>query len=473
MLHNPLVLLHDEAALLASAWKKSLPLLTGPPHSPADDYSETARRQFPATAAGAGALLSPALRGPRKLRAQPGNQLAPGKHAGQRCSPRRSCSLTDKTLASEAEDSGSIPDGSTSKIKDPGYPGKLPRQISSLMCFDVRRCGSVRTRKSQLPPVSRGRRTAADSAGGRWRMSIREIEQRDGPYRYKTFMVQGWKENGKWRRRRFKSRADAEAFIASKSLENVTDSVGLRPVVTTLAADMVRQAENAVTILAAIGLPSMPSLVEAATHYAIHLRTTQAVEAVPLRDARKACQSDKEARGVLRARSAKQRESSLRLFEDWLLTLPRYRGQAVDPDWTPPVSEITSADIAAYIDSLRGKGGLIAAPKTRRNVLGDLQNFFNWCLGVKEIKSITTRRRWHSLNHTAGITAKKPASRTPDVLSVAQSRDLMRHVETCRDGYLVTFFALALFAGIRPGPDGELRKLAENPHRDKPCREAG
>jgi len=111
-------------------------------------------------------------------------------------------------------------------------------------------------------------------------MSIREIEQRDGPYRYKTFMVQGWKENGKWRRRRFKSRADAEAFIASKSLENVTDSVGRRPVVTTLAADMVRQAENA-AILAVISPPSMPSLVEAATHYAIHLRTTQAAKSPP------------------------------------------------------------------------------------------------------------------------------------------------------------------------------------------------
>jgi hypothetical protein len=45
----------------------------------------------------------------------------------------------------------------------------------------------------------------------------------------------------------------------------------------------------------------------------------------------------------------------------------------------------------------------------------------------------------------------------------------MRHAETYRDGYLVTLFTLALFAGIRPGPDGELRKLDENPRRDKPC----
>lgn len=304
-------------------------------------------------------------------------------------------------------------------------------------------------------------------------MSIREVEEREGGYRYTTYMVQGWKEQGKWRRKRFKSRADAEAFIAAKSLENVTDNAGLSPVVTTLPAATVREAENAVAILAALGLSPMPSLVEAATHYAAHLKTTVAVEAVPFREARKACQIDKEARGVLRARSAKQLESSLRLFENWLLMLPRYQAQSLDSEWTPPVSEVTRADVAAYLDSLRGKGGLAATPKTRRNVHTDLQNFFNWCLGVEKMKALVTPRRWHFLNPTAGVTARKPADRTPDVLSVAQARDLMRYVETYREGYLVTFFALALFAGIRPGPEGELRKLADDPHRDKPCREAG
>ncbi|HEX2747406.1 MAG TPA: hypothetical protein VHM91_05340, partial [Verrucomicrobiales bacterium] len=92
----------------------------------------------------------------------------------------------------------------------------------------------MRASKSKLQTVSRGRRSTADKTGGRWRMSIREIEERDGGYRYTTFLVQGWKEQGKWRRKRFKSRADAEAFIAAKSLENVTDNAGLCPVVTTL-----------------------------------------------------------------------------------------------------------------------------------------------------------------------------------------------------------------------------------------------
>jgi hypothetical protein len=49
----------------------------------------------------------------------------------------------------------------------------------------------------------------------------------------------------------------------------------------------------------------------------------------------------------------------------------------------------------------------------------------------------------------------------------------MKEVEEFKDGKLVPYFALALFAGLRPGPDGELRKLHAHAHRDTPCREAG
>jgi len=145
----------------------------------------------------------------------------------------------------------------------------------------------MRTRKSKLQSVTRGRRTAADKAGGRWRMSIREVEQRDGPYRYTTFLVQGWKEDGKWKRRLFRVRAEAEAFIAAKQLENVTDAQAIRPVVTTLPLEQVREAESAVAILAGVGVPA--TLSDAARHYAAHLRATEAVEAIPFRDARNYC----------------------------------------------------------------------------------------------------------------------------------------------------------------------------------------
>ena len=45
-------------------------------------------------------------------------------------------------------------------------------------------------------------------------------------------------------------------------------------------------------------------------------------------------------------------------------------------------------------------------------------------------------------------------------LSVAQARDLLEHFETFEGGRWVPYFALCLFAGIRPGvPDGEISKL--------------
>jgi hypothetical protein len=43
----------------------------------------------------------------------------------------------------------------------------------------------------------------------------------------------------------------------------------------------------------------------------------------------------------------------------------------------------------------------------------------------------------------------------------------MRDVESFHDGKLGRYFALALFAGIRPGTEGELYKLAKHPDRDR------
>jgi hypothetical protein len=82
-------------------------------------------------------------------------------------------------------------------------------------------------------------------------------------------------------------------------------------------------------------------------------------------------------------------------------------------------------------------------------------------------------RRWHSTNPAAEVPKQIEPTGAPAVLSVSECGTLMRHIESFKEGRLVPYFALALFAGIRPGPDGELRKLAVHPHRDTPCREAG
>ena len=58
------------------------------------------------------------------------------------------------------------------------------------------------------------------------------------------------------------------------------------------------------------------------------------------------------------------------------------------------------------------------------------------------------------------IRRKRGVLATTLTLTVAQARALMEHVETCDGGRLVPYFALCLFAGIRPGvPHGEITKL--------------
>ena len=53
-------------------------------------------------------------------------------------------------------------------------------------------------------------------------ITIAEKVTRDGPYSWTPYVVQGWKEHGKWQRRQFKKRRDAEVFAADKriALEN-------------------------------------------------------------------------------------------------------------------------------------------------------------------------------------------------------------------------------------------------------------
>jgi integrase len=197
------------------------------------------------------------------------------------------------------------------------------------------------------------------------------------------------------------------------------------------------------------------------------------VERVSLRDARQSCLRDKEERGVLRHATTMHLDISLRAFERWLCSQARYAEQSIDEKWTPDVSEVTTDDILAYLSSLRSKKGIVAAPKTKNNARADLRSFFNWCMGMEDDRPLPgVSRRWHSVNPAAAVPKQVEPESVPAVLSVEEAEKLMKHVEAFKGGRLVPYFALALFAGLRPGPDGELRKLHTHPNRDEPCREA-
>lgn len=318
-----------------------------------------------------------------------------------------------------------------------------------------------------------------DKAAGRWRLSIRELEESQDGYTWKTWLVQGYKDaRGRWARRKFKDRREAEAFMATKRLENMTLQKGLQPAMTSLPLVRLREAEAAVERLEALrsmlppGEPA-PSLLDAVAHYAEHVRKMKSVQAVSVRDARLQCLRDKSARGM-RPRSVAQAESTLKAFEAWLRLLPRYTDRSFIEGWTPPVMEVTAEDVAGFLGSLRGRDGLAASPKTRNNARADLRSFFAWCMGMENDSPMPgVSRRWHTENPAAAVAKEQTASVVPEVLSVAEAARVMREAERARGGELVPFFALALFAGIRPGPGGELVKLAAHEGLQVPCREAG
>ncbi|OAM89254.1 site-specific integrase [Termitidicoccus mucosus] len=111
------------------------------------------------------------------------------------------------------------------------------------------------------------------------------------------------------------------------------------------------------------------------------------------------------------------------------------------PDCT--LGELTTEKLLKYLrrDS--------ATAKTQNNRRATLSTFFKYALAQgwlleNPAKAIVRQRTGHNRGSAPALNA-------------AQAAELMAHVETVHDGALVPYFALCLFAGIRP--EGEVTKL--------------
>ncbi|MGH8019728.1 MAG: tyrosine-type recombinase/integrase [Opitutaceae bacterium] len=110
------------------------------------------------------------------------------------------------------------------------------------------------------------------------------------------------------------------------------------------------------------------------------------------------------------------------------------------------LSTLTQQQVLDYI----ARGG--ASMKTRQNRRGVLASFFRW----------SRLKTWMSLDPFADVRARRVRRRkgTATILSPDQAEALMRHAESHLEGRMVSYFALCLFAGIRPDwRDGEVKKL--------------
>lgn len=213
-------------------------------------------------------------------------------------------------------------------------------------------------------------------------------------------------------------------WARAKELE-VQGQVSLAPVMTRLHTDQVSDAEAAVQML---GHPET-NLIQAVEFFNRHYRPINTE--IILRDT-----IDEffwEHLDHVRERSAVQLRSSLRLF-----------ARHIGPE--TKVHEISTKTCEDYLRRKNWK------PKTFNNMRADLHVFFNYCTNKQ--------RRYIHENPVHDIPKKKIHRSLPDTLNTRQAAELMNYVERYRDGAMVRYFALALFAGIRPA--GELYKLHES-----------
>ena len=88
-----------------------------------------------------------------------------------------------------------------------------------------------------------------------------------------------------------------------------------------------------------------------------------------------------------------------------------------------------------------------------------MHTFLGWCADKQ--------RRWCAENPSSVIQKFKLGRGIPQVLTLAQTRELLNYAATYENGAMAKYFALALFAGLRTGPDGELLKLAHHAEQAK------
>jgi site-specific recombinase XerD len=243
-------------------------------------------------------------------------------------------------------------------------------------------------------------------------------------------MVDGY-VNGKRIRIRCKDEAEALMRKSEKETEAINAERSSRFIQTRLTTAQLNEAEACFDRLA----PKY-TLTEAVDFFFRHFH--QPDFQISISDASTKFRTALE--GQVRDRTLVQLKSTLGLFE-------RFTDNC-------HVHEVTGDTIENFLNSLRARNGTDkASRKTWNNYRGDLHLFFEWC-AKKQQRYITS-------NPAADAKRHNIENGHVDVLSIKKCRDLMEHAAEFKGGKLARYFALALFAGIRPG--GELEKLAEHP----------
>jgi hypothetical protein len=245
---------------------------------------------------------------------------------------------------------------------------------------------------------------------------------------YDTFRLSGWL-NGHRIRRHFKDRDEAMGEKNRLEVESANKGeIRVRP--TRLSAVQLAEAE------AAMGRLGSQPLSLAVDWFLTTYKPPVAAVAI-----------ETAAAAFLAERSAHVRATALgdyRRTLEWL--------KAAFPNRA--VHSVSTADIQGFLSN-RGVG-----KKRFNNLRGDLNAFFAWCQ--------LAPREWTTSNPVKPIPKFRILRGVPEIISAEVAGKLMAFAEEYKAGAMVPYFALCLFAGIRPSfQNGEIRKLADLPDPSK------
>jgi integrase len=248
---------------------------------------------------------------------------------------------------------------------------------------------------------------------------------------YTAFMVQGWQENGKWKRKQFKDEDKAKSFAAIKQVAMENKGRDQRMILSSLT-----QEHHDAAVSAIDRLGGAYTLADAVEFFLKHHRPPEFT--IRLRDALKLFLDEKERDG-LRLRTQQALKASIERFI-----------KAVDNPWT---HEVTHQQVEGYLRGLRSADGQKkASKKFWNNTLNDLRGFFAWSATADK----TTNRPFTFENPAATVRSydarqvREEQNARPITTELARVQRIFSALYRWKGGAMVRYFSLAYFAGIRP-----------------------
>ncbi len=257
------------------------------------------------------------------------------------------------------------------------------------------------------------------------------ISQFTNPSGQRVFRVSGWLD-GKRIRKNFATRAEAEAERQVFEIGNLQTKAGVRATITRLSDEQLQDAEAAFRRLAGHQQSLSFCVDYALSNYRAPERQKPLADAIAEYVVAKEHEFEQD--HISRPQLGRIRWDLRKLREHFQVR---------------SVAELTVSGLVSFLEIGR------PAMKTYNNRRGILSTFLKFAF----------HRGWISDNPILKVPHHRIRRRSgsASTLTASQARSLMEHFEGFEGGRWVPYFALCLFAGIRPGvPDGEITKLQAN-----------